>query len=567
MRREIVLIWFLLLSGIPLKSQEADNIKCISELLSKDPEDLSEEEILHYGDLLEKPLNLNLSSAFELQESSLFSRYQAASIIDYRKRSGQILSLMEFSVLDGFSESQVEKLRPFISLEYIPELEGRADHEITGRASFRSSSEGIRYGYASRYKFKYGERMNLSLAVSRSLDAAKAAPDAISGSIGLRLRKIPLRIAAGDFNARFGQGLALWTGADFSSLNSPSSFLRRSSGITPSASFAGTDLLTGAAAELNLRRFSISVYAGGTGLKSFKSKPGGIGIQPGFNAMWLWKHGQVGLTHFAQFKGLSQAAHIPEMKTSMDLAACFKGIDIFSELVYDWVQTGISALAGIVLPVGDLCDIAARISSSEGEYILALSSSLDTRKRLTGSISANVILYSEPKVETQNKSLQIKIHTQWEYKFAESVAVKLRLTERIRSWGEPFRTDARSDVSWNSSPFSATLRLNVLNCIETSLLSYAEGGYKTGKTSVYIRQGFFLVDNWDDRIYAYERDAPGCYNSPAFYGRGVWTSCYVSWKVSHLCWLYFRAGYTAYPFMKEKKPGRAELRFQTVFSF
>ena len=75
------------------------------------------------------------------------------------------------------------------------------------------------------------------------------------------------------------------------------------------------------------------------------------------------------------------------------------------------------------------------------------------------------------------------------------------------------------------------------------------------------------MDNWDDRIYAYERDVPGAYNSPAFYGRGMWSSFIASWKPAEWCKLYLRAGVTIYPFMEEKKPGKAELRFQSVFDF
>jgi hypothetical protein len=98
-------------------------------------------------------------------------------------------------------------------------------------------------------------------------------------------------------------------------------------------------------------------------------------------------------------------------------------------------------------------------------------------------------------------------------------------------------------------------------------LTYIEGGTKKEKLSAYIRQGFFVVDNWDDRIYAYERDVPGAYNSPAFYGRGMWSSFIASWKPAEWCKLYLRAGVTIYPFMEEKKPGKAELRFQSLFDF
>ena len=83
---------------------------------------------------------------------------------------------------------------------------------------------------------------------------------------------------------------------------------------------------------------------------------------------------------------------------------------------------------------------------------------------------------------------------------------------------------------------------------------------------MYLKQGFFVVDKWDDRIYSYERDAPGNYNVPAFYGRGVWTSATASWKFARWGKLYVRAAFTSYPFMKEEKPGKAELKLQCVIS-
>jgi hypothetical protein len=69
----------------------------------------------------------------------------------------------------------------------------------------------------------------------------------------------------------------------------------------------------------------------------------------------------------------------------------------------------------------------------------------------------------------------------------------------------------------------------------------------------------FAVDNWDDRIYVYERDAPGSFNVPAFYGRGLWTSVYLSWKYSRSGSLSLRGIY--------KKPGNAELKIQLGLRF
>lgn len=555
MKRVMIICLFVLMSGQPLISRDPDNVKYIAELLAKDPEELSEDEILHFQDLLKKPLGLNNASRERLAGSGLFTRYQIASILDYKMRSGQIFSFMELAAIDGFGEDLVDKLRPFISLEQVADLEGKTDHEITTRTALRSSSGNTRFSYAARYKVRTGERLNASVAFSRSLDSKTARPDAYCASLGMRFRRIPARLILGDFNVRYGQGMALWSGTDFSSLNDPSTFLRRSSGISTTSSFTGSEMLTGAAAELNLNRFNVSIVAGARGLKTILSRPEKLELVPAMNLSYAWRYGQVGLSQVAL------------ERTSCDLSACYRGIDLFSELVYDWVERKPAGLAGVVAPLGEKAKIAAMLRSKYPEHLFAVSGSFSDRKRISGTFSSNVTLYSEPKVKTQDRSLQVKLHTQWQFACCESLMIRFRATERIRSWGEIFRTDLRSDIAWQSEPFNITLRLNMLNCKNTSFLTYIEGGFKNGKLSIYLRQGFFLIDDWDDRIYVYERDAPGCYNSPAFYGRGEWTSFMASWKPSHSWKLYFRAGYTSYPFMKEKKPGKAELRLQVVFDF
>jgi hypothetical protein len=100
-------------------------------------------------------------------------------------------------------------------------------------------------------------------------------------------------------------------------------------------------------------------------------------------------------------------------------------------------------------------------------------------------------------------------------------------------------------------------------------LAYVDASYKTATITLHLRAGAFCVDNWDDRIYVYEYDAPGSFNVPAYYGRGVWTASVLSWKLSRAVRLYVRGCYISYPFMsvEKKKPGKAELKLQTIFKF
>ena len=550
----------------PLSAQEKEDINHIARLLAEDPEKLSEDEVEQFTELLKHPLEINAVAEDVLCSCGIFTHYQVVSLMDYRRRSGPCMSFMELAALNGFGEEFVQRIRPFVSLEVLPDLGGRTSHEFTERGSWRYSPGSNRYGYTSRYKFKMGELFSASLSCNRSLDADNLRPDAFCASVQTRFRKAPMSIVLGDFNARFGQGLALWSGSSFTSLNTPSAFMKRSFGVTPSSSYTGANVLTGVAAEYTAGRWTLTAFAASPGIKTVKAYPEKVNLLPACNITYGWKNGQAGLTHSLEFAGLCSELYIPAMKTSCDLAMCVRGVDVFSEIVFDWVEVQPYAVAGVVAPVGDGGSVAALLKAVEGEYELAVSGSLKRRK-LSGTLSGDLVLYSVPKVSVQNRSLQFKFHTQWQYLFSDSWQLSVRLTERLRTRGQIFRTDVRMDLAWQPHIWSLSYRFNVLQCDGLSWLTYLEGGVKIHKFSSYMRQGFFVVDDWDDRIYAYERDVPGAYNVPAFYGRGMWTSLMMSWRPTEWCRLYLRAAVTTYPFMEEKKPGKAELRFQSVFDF
>ena len=119
------------------------------------------------------------------------------------------------------------------------------------------------------------------------------------------------------------------------------------------------------------------------------------------------------------------------------------------------------------------------------------------------------------------------------------------------------------------SPWLMNMRLDAVKCDGWGLLGYMESGYRDDRLSLYFRLGLFAIDDWDDRIYVYERDAPGSFNVPAMYGRGIWGNLVMSWKVTSVIKIYLRAAYTSYLLMphEKRKPGKAELKFQTVFRF
>ena len=108
-------------------------------------------------------------------------------------------------------------------------------------------------------------------------------------------------------------------------------------------------------------------------------------------------------------------------------------------------------------------------------------------------------------------------------------------------------------------------RINALLCRSVGLLSYLEGGYADGPVSVYLRGGLFRIDAWDDRIYVYERDAPGNFNVPAYYGRGYWAALTAGIRCTRWMRAYFRASYQDCPWHAPvigQRPGKWEIKLQ-----
>ena len=579
----LLALWFLALS--PVWAQENLSSEAIMALLGiTDIEEADQYEVERLSDLLEKPLKLNLASASRLSSCGLFTAYQTASIIDYRLRHGDILSYAELSLLDGFSEDHVRLVKPFVSLASgeLPSVRSVGmQHELRVRSGIRPGESG-QWNYALKYSLESSAGISGGVGMSGPSSAAGVHPESFSGGVEYDFRKFPLRLIAGDFNARFGQGLALWNGMSMSGLSSPSTFMRRSSGFSRSSSFTGNYSMTGVAGSAMLNRLIFNASVAFPGIRSARASPEEVTILPMMNLIWNFRNGQVGATHYMEFRD-----DMADMKTSVDMAWCLNGTDAFAELAYDWVAKVPAGLAGVSFPIGESFRSAAMLriypsaynaersgaqrstTKCSNEYSVTLAGEYLSPDRVhSATLSADMAYFPEPKSKTSADDYQVKVLAVWQWT-GENMSLKMRLSERVRSWGYAARTDFRTDVSLPLDEFVLNMRANLLHCKSLAALVYCEGGYVGESLSAYLRAGLFRVDNWDDRIYVYERDAPGGFNVPAMYGRGVWTAATASWKLSRWLKLYARAAFTAYPFMsaEKKKPGRAELKLQGVFSF
>ena len=277
-------------------------------------EELSEDEWERYRHLADHPLDLNACTRSAMLSSGLFSPFQAASLLDRRMRDGDILSYTELGYTDGFTQELARALSHFVVLRSrnppgkpsVPQLHaslllrtscsgsssvpaaraalqtaaahstsganstasGKNPSAATSNSAFGKNPSAATSSFASGKNdpFSGSAAFGIKTAISLEgrLDAFWSARKSYSdrtfgpGTISLAIygKSIPGRILLGDYSARFGQGLLLWSGFSIAGFSSVQSFRRNASGLSASSSFTRT--LHGIGLDLTLGRSTIS---------------------------------------------------------------------------------------------------------------------------------------------------------------------------------------------------------------------------------------------------------------------------------------------------------------------
>ena len=548
----IIFVFFQVVAS----AQDSSELEKITAFLGvNSEEEISSEEYEFLQDALRHPIRINLMSKSRLIASGLLTPYQAASLVDYRKRFGNVLSFAELASVDGFGQRCVDVLKPFLSLDSggqsdltAPKM-NKVYNELSLRGGYKYSTDEQDWQYGVKYGLDFGQVLKTSLGLSKNRMATNAAPTDYSASISYDFRKIDAKVILGDFNARFGQGLLAWNGVLVNSLTSPSNFMKKASGVTPVRSFTGASANTGASAEFGFGRFSLSTaYA--------------ISQMRMINFRRLGRLGSVGVT----------ILNDSNWKSSLDAAACIRGVNLFGETAFNWSDNSASVVMGTDFILNENARFASLLGWSrakQSQFAFSSNFPLDPDNRHGFTFSSDFIYHLISKDKNVKHSIQEKFQLNWQWKILDYLTLNLRLSDRFRTWGLRHRAELRIDVTTTIKNWSVDSRVHLLKSRNHSALGYINASYRIRNLTLHSRLGVFFVDNWDDRIYAYEYDVPGSFNVPAYYGRGVWTASMLSWRVSRTIRLYARASCISYPFMSDekKKPGRAELKLQSVFKF
>ena len=525
MRRRIVLLSLWLAAG-PAAAQTDEVVRAALYLTGADgPEALDDRLVDELESFRSRPLPLNRASRARLLESGLLTPYQVAALSEYRSLSGDVLSFAELERVDGFGKEAVAALRPFLSLESVrhPGEAVRDTLQLRHSALVRATLKDL----GAKYRLTAG-----------NLEAAGAWKGRDGTFYGLyRLPKG--KILLGDYNVRYGQGLAFWSSFQLAGLATLDAFSKRANGIAPSWSFNGAGTRRGLAWDYTGRHFQWALF-------------GALDGTVGAHAGWLGRKGQAGLT-------------ITRERVSLDGKMGVRGVDLFGEAAWNWKKP--AGLVGSLFPMGEHWKVALQVRAlpsaysgkKNGEYGAAAGVAfLSDSRAFKASLTVDAALLPKPETDTGRKQAKATGLLSWTV--TDNWLFESRLVYRWRNY-ESNRADIRADATWNRDVWTVKGRLNGVRDGGFGLLGYLEGGWKPPGGFAWVRFTAHATAGWQSRIYVYERDAPGNFSAPAYYGTGFSAMAYAGWKKRFrktTLKLYLRGSYR----WQKEKPGQAGLKLQ-----
>lgn len=503
------------------------------------PEELSEYEAERFARYAEHPLELNLASRSRLLSSGLFSAYQVAALEEYRRRYGDVLSLAELALVDGIGPSAAEALSFFVSFRSsLPpgvKERHRARQSLMVRGAVRvRGSPGpdgwlkpdTTFAVGAKYHLEIGERAEFFWSSRNTYSSPELSPGTFSLALSSRRGA---RLIAGDYSARFGQGLALWSSFSMTGFGSVAAFRRNASGFAPTGSFSPA--LRGVAFDLPLGRWTTGLAGAVDGglrapealvpmaFATYFGRRGQFGVQALHKGGTVVSaDGNLGLGHWTLFGETALSSVLTEtdgVVVRRTRLAGVGGVNWAPAYKTRFVALARYYPAGFYSPYAGAVRSASKVSDEVGFAFGAqwrwMEMTLDAAKHPEKGTSQYKALVSfVPEIPL----------------FGGTLSPSLRWTEKCRPLDkQAWRHELRADIKYSRGIWNASCRGHVVNCKEFGFLVYGELGLVTRdpqrlQLSAYARATAFQAEAWDDRIYCYERDLPGAFSVPAYYGRG-----------------------------------------------
>lgn len=245
-----------------------------------------EEWIEQLSAFLISPLNLNSAEEAQLRLLGL-DDFQIFSLKHYIRETGELFSLHELGLINGFDDKTLRRIKPFICVR---QSEWKAALRFDSIAKRNSQELRLQYkqtverskgytrddgkGYLGspfaaqlRYNFNYFDRLQFSIVADK--DAGEPFFNSLQPygfdhySIQLTLKRISIieQLTLGDYRLTFGEGLAISQGFSLSYMNPDAIIKKRNHGITPHRSSAEYGYNRGIATQIKLGKTSLFLFA------------------------------------------------------------------------------------------------------------------------------------------------------------------------------------------------------------------------------------------------------------------------------------------------------------------
>ena len=306
LNRHICLLFvFILFCTSGIFAQEPDSTKASgTEEIEQQIENIAERSDIEidYSDwveelnlLRERPVNLNSGDENELRRLFFLNELQIDNLLEYTKQFGQLASIYELQVIDGFNERVVSQILPFISLSpYVPEKFSlkralkyggtdiliRYQHVLQDQKGYAEVSDSTRLAKPNDYYL--GSRNSLFLRVQYSYkdylkfgfvgdkdagetflpksDTLRKGFDFYSAHLFLKNIGIVKQLAIGDYHVQFGQGLTLWSGFSVGKIAGSVVMRKRAPALRAHSSSNEYAFMRGAATTVALGKFDLTAF-------------------------------------------------------------------------------------------------------------------------------------------------------------------------------------------------------------------------------------------------------------------------------------------------------------------
>ena len=577
---EIALVCAIFFCFMPLAAQDVDS--AVEQMAE---EGAAAEDVEDYLQQLHgRRLDLNAARRGELEACGLLTPFQIASLLDYRKEYGRILSLQELSMIDGFTPEFAQKLSPFITLggDF-----GAAAHrlQLRSRLKYRQGQEGVCQYNRALYE---GGRWQAGL-LTESDAGEKPLADYIGAYLGYQ--KGRAAVLLGDYSACFGQGLALWSAYCFTSSAAPEALMRRPKGISPYKSCDETRALRGVAFSWGASRgIGASAFASVRGVDANVTGAGYTSVQTtgyhrslyeracknamreylfGVNLGYGWESVRLGVTAVGYSYSEHNARKVFDYNRyqlydgwqgnlSADFAAAAGHWRIFSEAALDFGGHPAAIAGAVFTPSYDFeLSFAARYYSKE--YIAARAGAYSTITSVSNQQALVLCLLLRPLKGLQLTSFSEAVHYPWmRYRIggpSSAFYQKLRAGYAAGFWSvsaqdhfvyQTFdgsrRHSLKAAAKFGGRRWKAALRTGgVILCSgQDSSQGWAAsaeltGGFFQGRLTATGGLSYYHTDNYDTRVYLYGSDLPASMTFLYYYGKGIAAKGLVKLKIGRKC--------------------------------